>query len=360
MLVDDADGDGTGSALSDNITQYADIVSQQSALRERRRTLLFTCTTICRCVYSNFLGLRDSFSVRVPCHPRSRHQPVGLSHRKKHMKCLLVVIQAVILCCLSALGACGGSGSSSKPSVEVPAVIPPVVIAPAIPIEVPVAVAPEIRILVVGQSISSNCNEKVYGASPNIFKFDLTGTAKIASDPFDWSDCKMGSMWMPLGKRLVDSGMASKVTFMPIGLGSTTVADWQAGGKAFSKLNSAIDVIKTRGISFEYAFWHQGSSDFGIDRNLYASRLLSVIGYLNRNVKIEKWLIAIHSRCFGKWDREIEAAQLAVSTTSGDNIFVGPNNNLLDDTYRFDTCHLNAKGQDEMAGLWLEAMKNAK
>jgi len=263
------------------------------------------------------------------------------------MKTVPVVFKAATFCGTLLISACGGSSSSGN-SADIAK--PPVT-------NVPV---PEIRILVLGQSIASNCNEKMFGPSPNVFQVDSSGGVKAASDPFDWADCKQGSMWMPLGKQLIDAGIASKVTFMPIGVGATTVADWQQGGRAFAKLNSAIDVVKRNNIQFDYAFWHQGSSDAGLKREVYASRLTGVLAYVSKNVKISSWLIALHSRCNGIWDREIEAAQLSISTLPGDRIFVGANNNSLDETYRFDSCHLNVKGQDAMANLWLEAIKNAK
>jgi hypothetical protein len=220
--------------------------------------------------------------------------------------------------------------------------------------------APEVRILVIGQSIASNCNEKVYGPSPNVFQVGLSGEIRAASDPFDWADCKRGSIWMPLGKLLIDTGRASKVTFMPIGSGGTSVADWQEGGRAYAKLNSAIGVIRQGRIQFDYAFWYQGSSDFGTSHSVYASRLNSVIAYITKSVKIKRFLISTHSRCFGIWDRDIEAAQLDVIRAAQGKIFLGANSNSLDHSYRFDTCHLNFRGQEEMARLWLEAMENAK
>ena len=271
-----------------------------------------------------------------------------------------VSLQAALLCLLCTVGACGGSHSSGSPAAAGP---PVVVGSPAVTTDSSASVPvppPEMRILVLGQSISSNCNEKVYGPFPNVFQIDTAGAVTAASDPFDWADCKQGSMWMPLGKRLIDAGLASKVTFMPIGLGSTSVADWQEGGRAYSKLSAAANIIKQRGLQFDYALWHQGSSDNGTKSDIYATRLNSVIDNVNKNISIKKWIIAIHSRCYGVWNREVETAQFDVSKVAGDNIHPGPNNNLLDDTYRTDTCHLNAAGQEAMAQLWVESIRNAK
>lgn len=217
---------------------------------------------------------------------------------------------------------------------------------------------PEMRILVIGQSISSNCNEYVYPAVENVMQVSKDGSIKAASDPFEWADCKKGSMWMPLGKKIIESGLARKVIFMPLGMAATKVEDWQAGGGAFSKLNNAVALIQAQGINFDFAFWHQGSSNSGMDKASYMGHLNSVIEYTNSKVKISRWLIAIHSRCAGVYDRSIESAQLSIANAPSLNRYPGPNNNLLGDEYRFDGCHLNEKGQEKMASMWLDSIRN--
>ena len=240
-----------------------------------------------------------------------------------------------------ALGTCGGKASRAV-AVATPSVPPP-----------------EMRILVLGQSISSNCNEHIYGPVDRVFQIGKNGEVKNAQDPFEWADCTKGSMWMPLGKRMVESGIASKVIFMPIGVGATKVSDWQEGGLAFDKLNNAITLVKQQGIRFDFAFWHQGSSDFGNNKVEYLNRLSSIVTYVNKNVKISRWLIAVHSRCYGNYDLNVEAAQIEFGNRKKLQIYPGPNTNLLGDDYRIDTCHLNQKGQEEMGVMWLNSVRSA-
>jgi hypothetical protein len=185
------------------------------------------------------------------------------------------------------------------------------------------------------------------------------GSVKAAQDPFEWADCAKGSMWMPFGKRIIEAGMAKQVTFMPIGVAGSKIADWQSGGSDFGKLNEAINLIKKNGISFDFAIWHQGSADFGMARTEYASRLSSIIAYVNLNVPVKRWLIGIHSRCWGNYDAEIEAAQRSVADAPASNRYLGANTNTLNDDFRFDQCHLNQKGQEAAATLWLDAIQNA-
>jgi hypothetical protein len=254
----------------------------------------------------------------------------------------------LLLSCSLLISACGG-GAGGAPGT--PVIIP----------VVPVVTYPlsEMRILVIGQSISSNCNEHVYPAVNNVFQVAKDGSIKVALDPFEWADCNKGSMWMPLGKKIIEAGIARKVIFMPIGVAASKVGDWQAGGSAFGKLNSAIALIQAQGINFDFVFWHQGSSDAGMDKAVYVQRLGSVIDYVNSKVKASRWLIAVHSRCWNVYDRNVELAQLEVGNAPNLKRYLGPNNNLLGDEYRVDTCHLNEKGQEKMSSMWLESMKAA-
>jgi hypothetical protein len=239
------------------------------------------------------------------------------------------------------LNGCGG-GATSAPAIAVPK--PPLA---------------EMSILVIGQSISSNCNEHVYGPVDNVLQVARTGEIKAARDPFEWAGCSGGSMWMPLGKKLIDAGVAAKVVFMPIGVSGSHVEDWQAGGASFSKLNDAIATIQQQGLRFDFAFWHQGTGNIGTNRMVYLERLSSVVGYLNERVAIKRWMIAVHSRCSGLYDTDIEAAQLEFGNAPELGRYPGPNTNLLGNEYRVDTCHLNQMGQEEMASMWLKSVKNA-
>lgn len=241
--------------------------------------------------------------------------------------------------------ACGG-GSSGNGTIKVS---PPVI---SLPIQ-------ELRILVIGQSISSNCNEYVYGPVDNVFQVGIDGTVKAASDPFEWADCRNGSMWMPLGKKIIEAGIARKVVFMPIGIAATKVEDWQVGGTAFGKLTSAIAQIQKRGMIFDFAFWHQGFSNSGTEKSVYINKVSSVLDYVDSKVKIDRWLIAVHSRCYDGYDRNIEAAQVVLGGMSELRRYPGPNNNLLGNEYRFDSCHLKQIGQEKMALMWLDSVKAA-
>lgn len=219
--------------------------------------------------------------------------------------------------------------------------------------------AREIYILVVGQSISSNCNQHVFKSSPGIYQIGINGVEKHAADPFDWADCDQGSMWIPLGERMIQSGFANKVTFMPIGVGGTSVRDWMPNGRAFDKLMDAIKVINKKQVKFDYALWHQGSSDIGQQSIKYRNQLAKVLKFISLNVPIEKWIVAQHTKCGHAFDAKISEQQRVVGSNYIYRRFLGPDTDSLGDEYRYDGCHLNKKGQEEMAKLWFKSILEA-
>lgn len=219
--------------------------------------------------------------------------------------------------------------------------------------------AKDISILVIGQSISSNCNAYSFDREPGVYQYDLSGNITEARDPFLWADCNGGSMWMPLGKNIINAKMANRVIFMPIGVGGTKVTDWLAGGRAHAKLLNALSIIQDRKIKFDLVLWHQGSSDIGTSPTKYKSDFRELYKTIRTRVpNPTPWIVAMHSRCYGNYDKKIEMAQKEIANALP-IFYPGPNNNNLGDDYRFDKCHLNKEGQIKMAHLWLESIKSA-
>lgn len=220
-----------------------------------------------------------------------------------------------------------------------------------------------LSILIIGQSISSNCNEYKYAAINNVYQIDLQGNRIPAKDPFVWADCQSGSMWIPLGDMMIKNKMADEVTFMPIGVAGTSVNDYLPNGRAYPKLIRAMSIIKNKKNKFDYIFWHQGSSDIGMNPRVYKQHFLSLTSQVKNlgNLHNSKWIIARHSKCSGRIDKNIWKAQTELGRKDKYFMFfLGPDTNALDDSYRFDTCHLNQKGQVKMAEMWLDSLKKMK
>jgi hypothetical protein len=219
--------------------------------------------------------------------------------------------------------------------------------------------AKDLYILIVGESISSNCNQHIYEPSEGVFQIDLSGNKIPSSDPFLFADCQNGSTWILLGRKIITANYARSVTFMPIGVEGMSVNDWLPGGKAFEKLSNAIIITKEKSIRFDYAFWYQGPADADPPSDQYAKKLSQVLKYISINAHVNKWIIAQYSKCRALSDNEIAKAQIEVASRNILRRFPGPNTNALGSEFRYDNCHLNFKGQEIMADLWFQSMVSA-
>lgn len=210
--------------------------------------------------------------------------------------------------------------------------------------------------LIIGQSISSNCNQKKFGPENGVNQYDFNGNITKAQDPLIWADCTEGSLWIPMGKELIERKITNQVNLLPIGVSGTKVQDWLPSGKAFPKLERSLDLIVKNKIHIDYILFYQGSSDIGTKPSLYKYNFLQLHHIVKDKLGPIDWIIAAHSKCSGKIDKDIEYIQKSLSYGP---FYTGPDSNILGDDYRFDGCHLNERGQIKMANLWVNAIQNA-
>lgn len=219
--------------------------------------------------------------------------------------------------------------------------------------------AKSVSVLVVGQSISSNCNDYKFSMVAGVKQVDLSGQIVPAVDPFAWADCKGGAVWIPMGKQLVIQRIYDEVIFMPIGVSGSSVKDWLPNGRAHEKLKQALRLIKDKKIKIDYIFWYQGSSDMGGNPYEYRRGVLKIYAEIKDTVGAKPMLVARHSRC-GAMDKKIEMAQNTIISSNVQRYFAGPNTNDLDNKYRMaDLCHLNKLGQEKVGEMWAEALLKA-
>ena len=206
-----------------------------------------------------------------------------------------------------------------------------------------------------GQSISSNANEKLYPQHEHVYTL-RNGECIAAEDPLPIADGKSGSMWMPLAGKIIDAGLAKNVLLVSIGVGGTPIERWVPTGDLSQHLESNLELLNKLKIPVSMFLWHQGTSNIGISSELYQQYFLDMAKTIRNKGFTSPILIAKHSRCFGSYDKTLEAAQNSLAQRHQDGLFLGANTNLLDESYRFDTCHLNANGQEQAAQLWFNAI----
>lgn len=218
--------------------------------------------------------------------------------------------------------------------------------------------ARELNVLVLGQSISANCNEFKNPGFPGVFQYSLDGfTLKPASDPLELADCKLGSIWIFLGELLIKNKIAEKVNFFVASVQATKIADWQLDGHAFSKVSPLLKSAADHKIEFDYGLWFQGSSDYHTSAGEYYSSFLNLTKNIRVLIPVKRWLIARHSYCFGRMNPDVESAQSDLGHRFYNRFFPGPSTNGLERLDRFDDCHLSHSGQLLMAKRWYESFR---
>jgi len=210
-----------------------------------------------------------------------------------------------------------------------------------------------------GQSNSAN-----YG-SPALTPQDerisaWTGSAwRHAKDPQPIATGTRGSPWSRLGDMLA-AELDIPIGFISVGVGATRVDEWIPGAQYYSRIASAIKATEPTG--FRAILWHQGESDSLAQTSpeTYSGHLKSIIDRTRDDAGWDvPWGVAIvgfHPQSSEQAEADVRKGQQIVIDTV-DNVFKGPNTDLLDSSYRSDTVHFNSLGLFEHAKGWLEAIQ---
>jgi hypothetical protein len=159
---------------------------------------------------------------------------------------------------------------------------------------------------------------------------------------------------------MIQSGVVDRVGFMSIGVTGTRARDWSGGGRAFAKLEAAMQVATAKKIRFDYVFWYQGLSDGNAREQEYAADLTKVMRALIPSAPSAKWIVAKSSGCDREINNEILAAQRAISSNNLFNRFPGPDVYILQNSFLRDQCTLTDDGQEKMAELWYHSFVKAE
>ena len=210
-----------------------------------------------------------------------------------------------------------------------------------------------------GQSNSAN-----YG-SPALTPQDdrisaWTGSAwRHAKDPQPIATGTGGSPWSRLGDMFA-AELDIPIGFISVGVGATRVDQWIHGAQYYSRIASAIKATEPTG--FRAILWHQGESDSlaRTSPETYSGHLKSIIDRTRDDAGWDvPWGVAIvgfHPQSSEQAEADVRKGQQIVIDTV-DNVFKGPNTDLLDSRYRSDTVHFNSLGLSEHAKGWLEAIQ---
>jgi len=139
--------------------------------------------------------------------------------------------------------------------------------------------------------------------------------------------------------------------FLTNGWGGTSIYDWSHPNSMLVKYvkRNLKDLLKIHRL--KYLIWIQGESDNNTDVdyikefNIFRKNLLS--GISNKQLQEAKWIITQTSICGSKRDYILNAQQKKLAQR--DKIYVTKVTDSLDVNYRFDDCHFNKFGTEEIA-----------
>ena len=126
-----------------------------------------------------------------------------------------------------------------------------------------------------GQSISANFNEFKYSSNEHIFTLE-NGQCVTAKDPLPIADGHSGSMWMPLGRKIIEDGLAKNVLLISIGVGGSSIDRWQSEDDLLKHLKYYLNYINRLDIPVSLFLWHQGSSNIGTSSENYMNKFMDI------------------------------------------------------------------------------------
>ena len=139
--------------------------------------------------------------------------------------------------------------------------------------------------------------------------------------------------------------------FLTNGWGGTSIYDWSHPNSMLVKYikRNLKDLLKIHRL--KYLIWIQGESDNNTDVdyirefNIFRDNLFS--GISNKQLQKAKWIITQTSICGNKRDHVLNAQQKRLAQR--DKVFITKVTDSLDINYRFDDCHFNKFGTEEIA-----------
>lgn len=234
--------------------------------------------------------------------------------------------------------------------------------------EVPCAPAPGKRTMVAlafGQSNSGNHGETLYRPERPVYNF-FRGRCYKAEDPLLGPTGDRGSVWSRLGDLLVASGRYDAVVFIPIGVGTTTISQWTAGGYLHRRITNAIGEARSRGLRITHLLWVQGGSEQrtrgdAANRDAYRKNFMAMLKSIRDNGVDAPIFVAPATFSHAGVNPDIHEAQTGLADPDR-GIFPGADNDILygDSGNSWEKVHLSHRGLELCARAWRDAILKAE
>lgn len=218
--------------------------------------------------------------------------------------------------------------------------------------------------LTFGQSNAANHGQNPYSPHNAAVYNYYQGKLYTGKDPLFGPTGEKGSVWSYLGDMLIDSGLYTKVIFIPIAIGGTEIACWTTGDCS-KKLQQTIQVLDGQHIQLTHIFWHQGESDNlkNTTEASYKEQLAMILEILRKTQSADLY-VSIASYHPGATTKPLgvdavirKAQQSFINENKG--VLQGPDtDSLIHAIHRYDGVHFSDFGMNAFAQLWLKAIVN--
>lgn len=214
--------------------------------------------------------------------------------------------------------------------------------------------------IVAGQSNPANSVDAPLYTPTNISQCDqiniLDGGVYAAIDPLvgcSGTVGNAGNLFTRMADKLIDADKYERVVLVPCGIGSTSIAQWDA--TLFDHIIVAYRRAKALGFPINGILWQQGETDNanGMTGTVWANHLRNLRNKLVAEGCNATWMIAKSTYYQGSVSASIQTAIDGIWSEPG---FVqGPDTDILTGfTYRNnpDNVHFNVTGADAAASFW--------
>ena len=216
--------------------------------------------------------------------------------------------------------------------------------------------------LTFGQSNAANNGQNPYTPhNTGVYNY-YAGKLYKAKDPLLGATRDKGSVWSRLGDMLIDSGLYTKVIFIPIAVGGSEIACWTMGDCA-KKLQETLEILDSQHILVTHIFWHQGETDNlkNTSKAKYKEQLATILKNVRSFQQADVYisLASYHPSAINKpfgVDSMIRNAQKEF-VKENKKVLLGPDTDkLIHAIHRYDSVHFSDYGLIGFAQLWLRAI----
>lgn len=220
-----------------------------------------------------------------------------------------------------------------------------------------VACPPPAETLLIIAGGQSNAGNFVSERTPAVAKANtytlFEGRCFLAQDPMLGADGDQGSLWPSLGAAL-SQHLGRPIMFIAAAAGGTRYRDWiDPHASYLPRLRAQIEAATGLGYHPSVVIWHQGEAD--TIAGATAAEVEQDLGSLAREIlqiaPSSLFYLYQVSRCVGPKrvtsSQEVKDGQARVAAADH-RIVLGFDTDTLDENYRWDKCHFNKFGRDEI------------